>query len=282
MQIVLFSKMLHEYDISRAGDLAKELGFDGVDLTVRDNGHVLPENVAQDLPRAVEVLQAKGLEVPMITTGITNAAEGHAETIIKTAADCGIRQLKLGYWLYTEFGRIKQQIEACRRDLEGITQLAQQAGVTVNLHCHSGAFLTAEPAVIYLLVRDYPRHVLGAYLDLAHIVIEGARDGWRQGIDLLGEWINLVAAKAYSVLPTCDALGNIVFQPKLVPPPASMVPYPEMLKCLKAVGFDGTVSLHAEYDSWTYSFQVLKGDELLEQIRLDLQYLRRVVTQVYG
>jgi hypothetical protein len=29
---------------------ATEIGFDGVDLTVRPKGHVLPDNVEKDLP----------------------------------------------------------------------------------------------------------------------------------------------------------------------------------------------------------------------------------------
>ncbi|MDZ7723632.1 MAG: hypothetical protein U5R06_12725 [candidate division KSB1 bacterium] len=45
-----------------------EIGFDGVDLTVRPGGHVLPENVTQDLPRAVKAIEKTGLKVPMMTT----------------------------------------------------------------------------------------------------------------------------------------------------------------------------------------------------------------------
>ncbi len=50
-----------------------ESGFRAVDLTVRPDGHVLPERVEDDLPRAVETLRRSGLTVPMITTAITDA-----------------------------------------------------------------------------------------------------------------------------------------------------------------------------------------------------------------
>ena len=36
------------------------MGFDGIDLTVRPKGHVAPERVAEDLPRALDAIRAKG------------------------------------------------------------------------------------------------------------------------------------------------------------------------------------------------------------------------------
>ncbi len=67
-QLVLFSKHLPNLNYEDLAKTAKELGFDGVDLTVRPKGHVLPERVAEDLPRAVDTLRKHGLTVPMITT----------------------------------------------------------------------------------------------------------------------------------------------------------------------------------------------------------------------
>ena len=51
MQLVMFSKHLAPLSIERAADVIRELGFDGVDLTVRPAGHVLPEDVTAGLPR---------------------------------------------------------------------------------------------------------------------------------------------------------------------------------------------------------------------------------------
>ncbi|MGA3241771.1 MAG: sugar phosphate isomerase/epimerase, partial [Bryobacteraceae bacterium] len=71
-QLVVFSKHLPDLNYEELGKTAKELGFDGVDLTVRPKGHVPPERAAEDLPRAVDTLRKHGLSVPMITTEITS------------------------------------------------------------------------------------------------------------------------------------------------------------------------------------------------------------------
>src|SRR5438552_4185897 len=119
MQWIMFSKMLAAYAVPEMGAVVRELGFEGVDLTVRPGGHVLPENVRDGLPAAVAALREQGLAVPMITTGIVDAAEPHAEAIFAAAAACGIRRLKLGYWPYRGFGTMEALIQECRRKLEG-------------------------------------------------------------------------------------------------------------------------------------------------------------------
>ena len=77
--LVMFSKMLGEFPVAEAARRIKGLGFEGVDLTVRPGGHVLPERVATDLPEAVKAIRGEGLSVPMITTAITRAGDPHAE-----------------------------------------------------------------------------------------------------------------------------------------------------------------------------------------------------------
>ena len=96
MQVLMFSKTLASRTVDQAVDIIAEMGFDGVDFTVRydpggTRGHVLPENVVQDLPEAILVLKGKGLDVPMITTAITNSSEPYAENVFRTAAECGVK-----------------------------------------------------------------------------------------------------------------------------------------------------------------------------------------------
>src|SRR5580658_9527426 len=72
--LCMFSKHFPELSYDDLGKTCRDLGFAGIDLTVRAKGHVLPERVAEDLPRAVDALRKAGLEVPMITTDLTSAS----------------------------------------------------------------------------------------------------------------------------------------------------------------------------------------------------------------
>src|SRR5262245_1806178 len=78
----LFSKHLPELGWKDLGRAVKDAGFDGVDLTVRTQGHVLPERAAEDLPRAIDAITSQGVKVPMITTELTSAAAPTARPIL--------------------------------------------------------------------------------------------------------------------------------------------------------------------------------------------------------
>src|SRR4051794_15897571 len=76
--LCIFSKHMAQFGHEELARKAKEIGFEGIDLTVRPKGHVEPERAAQDLPRAVEIIRSNGLTVPMITTGLLGPDEAPA------------------------------------------------------------------------------------------------------------------------------------------------------------------------------------------------------------
>jgi len=273
VQLVMFSKMLGVYPIERAGEVIKGLGFDGVDLTVRPGGHVLPEEVAQKLPEAVRILKGLGLAVPMITTGIATPADACAEDIFRTAAQCGIAHLKLGYWRYAGFGQLRRQIAEIQRHLDGIEALARRYGVWAGIHNHSGSFVSALPVVVAELLKDRDPRAVGAYFDPGHATAEGGVAGWKMGLDLLAERIRLVAVKSFGWFPEKGPTGETVWHEKLVPLSDGTVRWPEVFALLRQTGFDGVVSVHSEYQG-SHSWRDLTTEQLIEQTRQDVAYLR--------
>src|SRR6476660_946791 len=101
LPISIFSKNLQWMSIKELAPIAKQMGFEGVDLTVRPNGHVLPERVTEDLPKAIAILKDNGLAVHCITTSIIDVTEPTTEAIIKTAASVGIKYYRMGWYNYS-------------------------------------------------------------------------------------------------------------------------------------------------------------------------------------
>jgi len=268
VQFIMFSKMLQQLSIAEAGDAIARMGFDGVDLTVRDKGHVLPENVAAELPPAVELLHSKGLVVGMLTTQVTSAADPYAGDIFHTAAECGVTRLKLGYWLYNGFGTVKESIAKVRADLRGLEALALEHGVTACIHTHSGNFVTADPAICSMLVEGLDPEAIGIYVDAGHIVLEGGYGVWKQGLDLVSDRVRLVAAKCFGWYPEPNGeLRVLRWRPKILPFDKGMTDWPAFFTCLKAIPYDGFISLHSEYND-------LSLDELLKQTEADLTHAK--------
>jgi len=277
MQILMFTKMLKNIgnlSLEEAGDYMASMGFDGADLTVREGGYVLPEEASEKLPHAISMLNSQGLDVPMITTNITDAKKDYAEEIFETASQCGVKYIKLGYWMYEGFGKVVQQIDDTRRRINEIYSLSKKYGVTATIHTHAGPYLSADPALLFMFLRDYEPEYLGAYIDPGHLFAESGPSGLEMRIDLLGPYIRLVAVKNYRWQRIFDEqTGRKSWKLHMMPLKEEIVPWLVVFKCLKMIGFDGCVSIHSEYED-------LNLEELIRQTKQDLDYLRNVLRSI--
>jgi sugar phosphate isomerase/epimerase len=272
MRFVMFSKMLKRtggLSVDEAGDRIAKLGFDGVDLTVRPGGHVAPEDASQQLSGAIETFRSKGLSVPMITTGITDADEEYAEDIFAVADAEDVEYLKLGYWYYDGFGSIHEGCDSMREDLEGIRELSTEYDVTPAVHTHSGDFLSANPAMLWSVLRDGKPEDLGIYVDPGHLVAEGSLSGWEMNLDLVRDYVAMVSIKDFGWSRE-QKNGEVEWMEDWVPLGEGLVPWDRVFDRLDAIGFDGPVSVHSEYGN-------LDLEGLIDQTREDVEYLDGIV-----
>jgi len=99
-KICAFSKLFQFLDYDQLSEVFAAAGLDGIDLTVRPGGHVEPERVKTDLPKAVAAARRNGLEVSMMVTAITDADNQLNQEVLKTAADLGVIYYRTGYLSY--------------------------------------------------------------------------------------------------------------------------------------------------------------------------------------
>jgi sugar phosphate isomerase/epimerase len=277
MKWMMFIKHLQTLPLADAGRAIRDLGFEGVDLTVRPNGSVAPEHVRTVLPEAIRSLHDWGLTVPLATTAITSANDAHARDIFESAAAAGIKEIKLGYVPVKEFGTFQSTLDAFNRELDSLEKLAKSTSVRVNLHLHSGAYLTSLAAAVWYLIKDRDPAAVGAYVDPGHMFVEGGRDGWRLGLDLLHKRIALVAVKdlIWEQVPD-EKLGKDRWVTRIAPLERGAVPWPDVFGVLKKSNFDGWISVHSEYQG-SHSWKDLDVPGVLDQTRKDLAYLQRAL-----
>jgi sugar phosphate isomerase/epimerase len=276
MKFVMFSKHLDMLGLSlrELGETIADIGFDGVDLTVRPGGRVEPEQVEDKLPEAVAALAQFGLEVPLITTAIDGPQTPYAEETFATASECDIPALKLGYWVLQDPMQLWTCFETARVKLTGLQSMALDYGVSANIHIHAGPYLSANAAVVHMLLEDMDPRAVGAYIDSGHMFIEGGQDGWRQGMVMLAPHTNLVALKGYSWAAVLDTTtGKQTVQRRMLGFEEAQQDWRQIFTLLKNFGYDGTVSLHSEYGD-------LDRDGLVEQTRRDLTFIKRIVADV--
>jgi len=280
MKYLMLSKPLENLSYPELADTVVDLGMDGIDLTVRSPGHVLPERVKTDLPKAAEAMRSRGLAIGWLTTAIDSAQSPHAEDIIATAAGLGIKQFKLGYFRYAGFGAMRRQIAEVREQLRGIESLCRKYGIQAGVHAHDGPTLSATTHVVALLLDGFDPAALCYYPDLGHVGIEGSFGGWIHGLDLLSDRINMLALENLAQFQEVDSeTGATHWRPKVVPFDQGFIPFPEAFQYLKQIGYTGYASFQAEYRG-ANSFKDMNQPELLSQVRQDLQYTRQLADAV--
>lgn len=267
-RIVVFSKHLAKFGYADLAKNAKQLGFDGVDLTVRPKGHVLPERAALDLPKAVEAIRAAGLEVPMITTDLQSASDPAAEPTLATAAKLKIPYFKMGYLRYDKRTYdVALSLDSARPKVAGLADLAKKHGVTMGLHNHSGDHFGAAVWDFRETMKGLDPKFTGYYFDPAHATIEGGLSGWRISLDVAARNLKMVALKDFYWEKQAGAW-------KLVwcPMGEGMVNWKEVFAGFARVGFTGPFSLHSEYP----------GGEEPEAMAKDLAFARKLVSAAAG
>lgn len=135
--VCVYTEHFQSLPIPEVCRLFKQMGVDGLDLTVRPGGHIRPEEVTDRLPVAVQAAADEGLRVMMLTTAITSA-DGVAERTFAACEAAGIGRVKLGYHGAGEFGSLRRRMGQVRRQLESVVELGAKFGVRPCVHVHSG------------------------------------------------------------------------------------------------------------------------------------------------
>ncbi|WP_161888386.1 sugar phosphate isomerase/epimerase family protein [Pontibacter russatus] len=239
--ICIFSKMLHWLDCGEMAAAAAEIGFDGIDLTVRPGGHVAPERVAADLPKAVAAALKAGLKVPLITTGITDARHPHTEPILKAAHQAGVKYYRTGWLDYQEDVPLPETLEKYSRQLTELARLNQQYNLQGAYQNHAGTHVGAGVWDLWYIIKDLDPRWMGLQYDIKHATQEGG-SSWPLDVKLMYPYIKTIDIKDF-IWEKKDGQWQI----QNVPLGEGMVDFRKFFALVKQYNISGPISLHLEY-----------------------------------
>jgi L-ribulose-5-phosphate 3-epimerase len=245
-KISIFSKHLQWLDYKEMAKAVREIGFDGVDLTVRPQGHVLPERVEQDLPKAVEAVSKESKKVYMLTTSIYNADDPVTEKILKTASSLGIRHYRMGYGHYDEAKSVEENITVNQERMAKLAKLNEKYNVSGEYQNHSGVaregiYFGAAIWDLASVLKNINSHWLGSQYDIYHSTIEGANT-WPVELKLISPFIRSIDIKDFFWQKKA---GKWIAE--TVPLGEGMVDFVRYFGLIKQLAINVPVSLHFEY-----------------------------------
>jgi len=242
MKYIYFTKYLRSLDVAGLIEFCKSVGLDGVDMAVRPGYPVRPDNMLRELPAAAGQLRDAGLMIGLVTmpTDLNDPDANSARTFFEACAKASVPAIKIGYFTYRD--RYDDSLNEARKRLAGFARLAAEHKVKACYHTHSGSYLGNNGASLRLLLADTDPHHLGAFLDTGHLALNGGP--FRMEADLARPWLSAIAIKDFSWAKTASG-----WKAAVVPAGDGIVQWSDVGKTIKAVGFNGTISLHAEYET---------------------------------
>lgn len=236
-KICAFIKFLQSLSYEQLAETIAELEFDGIEATVRDRGHVLPERVEEDLPKLVEALKKHNLEITVMASSVNSVDQPHTEKVLRTAASLGVKRYRMAHYRCDLDRPVLEQLDEFRPALKELVALNRELGISAVYQNHAGAkYVGATLWDLYHLIEDYPVEDVGAAFDIRHATA-AAGVSWPVVFNLMRPHLGAVYVK--------DFRWN---ERKMenVPLGEGMVDN-KFFSVLKRSQYGGPISLHVEY-----------------------------------
>lgn len=238
----IFSKHLQFLGLAEMARVAADLGFAGVDLTVRRGGHVEPAEAGRDLPRAAAALRQAGLEPDMFVSTVADPASPADLAVLEAAAGAGFKTYRTGYLSFTAGESWRSSLQRHKATFEQLARVNERLGLHGAYQNHAGTRVGAYlPDLAFLLEGLDPRWV-GCQFDIRHAVVEGAT-AWPAGLGFLAGHIRTIAVKDFRWEQSAGGLRVVD-----VPLGEGVVDFVKYFKLLRHHGVRPVISLHLEYE----------------------------------
>lgn len=241
LEVHLFSKHLQFLNLKEASQIAAELGFAGLDVTVRPKGHILPENAESDLFTAIQDIKNAGSACKMITTAISDINSPYDAKIIEVAAKSGVQFYRSNWFKYHKDMSMQDSINIYQQKVKELSELNKQYSIIGCYQNHAGTKIGASFWEVKQLLETANPDYFGTQYDIRHATVDSGLS-WKNGLQLLSDHIKTIVLKDFK-------WGQINGKWKLINVPIGegMVDFKSYFKLLKTYGLKPPVSLHLEY-----------------------------------
>lgn len=242
LDISIFSKHLQFLDYKNTGRMASSMGFSGVDLTVRPKGHVLPDLVKTDLPKAIKDIEAGGSKCQMITTRVESVNNPLDLDVIRAAASNGVKYYRSNWFKYSKEESMRGKLDQYQDQIALLSQLNKEVGIIGCYQNHAGKNVGSSFWEIEHILKTADQDYFGVQHDIRHAMVEGG-NSWVNGLRLLQGNIKTIVLKDFKWSQI-----NGQWKTLNVPVGEGMVDFTSYFKRLKKHKLRPPVSLHLEYD----------------------------------
>jgi sugar phosphate isomerase/epimerase len=277
LDLHIFSKHLQFLDYKNMCEAAKEMGFNGLDLTVRPKGHVLPENVVEDLPKATEFMKLYDLSPRMISTSVIDTTNQTQKLVVETAKKLGYEIYRTDWIKYNRNNTVLDNLNIAKIQLNELAIFNHNVGITGAYQNHSGHYVGSSMWGLQQVIDGISPLNLGSQYDIVHAMIEGGKN-WEIGFELIKPYINSLVLKDFK-WEKINGKWDTVFTPM----GEGMIDFHYYFSLLKKHNIQVPISLHVEYDlggAEKGGIPTIDNAEIFNRIKKDVHFINKVWEEV--
>lgn len=275
--INFFTKPLDKYGNDFMIDTLKMGRVDGLDLTVRPKGSILPEKVAEDLPVVAEMAKKNGLFLEMMVSNITSEETPHAKNVLKIAAQQGIKHYRMGYFRYNDDEKAKETIAHAQTQIQSLIEINAQYGIQGGYQNHTGNYFGAPLWDLIGVLEKVASPWISSQFDIYHAYSEGYRS-WEVGMEIMAPKIGSLAIKDFTW-----EINNGRAKIKKVPLGQGIVDLDGFFKNIKNMNITAPITLHIEYpllEKYEENLSLMEKQKIIVgKIQNDVQFIKSKLHQ---
>ena len=191
----LFTKVLQWVPLGDLPQVVQDLGFKGIDIAVRGNGHFQVEDLKSKLPPLVAKSTALGMETLIMTTELPGENMGQMDEILRIMAGEGVRDYRMGWFRYKTQNPM-EELKAYNTRLKKLAELHEKHQVQGHYQNHAGNGVGGSVLEMLYLLDGIDPGQIGIQYDLRHAMVEGYRS-WETAFHAIKHKITTLDVKDY-------------------------------------------------------------------------------------
>lgn len=234
-----------ETDLRKCMELAKDAGFDGLELALAEQGPISMDSTKEDILKVKAMAEEVGIELYSVASGLywTYNYTSANEENVKRAKEITKKQLQVAAWLGCDTilvvpgavevafdpGEVVEYDVAYERALSALRELApvaEELKVSIGVENVWNRFLLS-PMEMAEFIDKVGSNYVGAYFDVGNVLFSGYPEHW---IKILNKRIKKVHFKDYR-----RAAGDLHGFVDLL---AGEINWPGVMAQLEKIGYD--------------------------------------------
>lgn len=240
MRFSVQTAVLPELTREQVAEKLSAHGYDGVEWRIHEDYHIAPNELTTRAREVKRLVDAHGLEVSCLTGYAPIADIAQQRSFAEACAIMKCPRYRPGAVIYDGTRNYRELYQATVDGLGKVIETVSIFGVKPIIETHFGT-IAPSAGLTHRLVQHFDPGKIGVNYDPANLIIEG-RESWQMGMELLGPYLDYVHAKNIAWVRE-----NGVWRWVFASMAEGQVEWPEVMRLLRLVGYDGYISFENFY-----------------------------------